>query len=794
VKHLLTIFLIILTLGLSGQTRLRYEQLVPIQVTQLSSGIAGSYVLQYKVPQANGTGGITWQYVVGDAIADGVTTTAPSQNAVFDALASKQNTLTNPVTGTGTAGYLPKFSVGGASIQNSNVYTDGTNVGIGTTNPTSQLTQKSTTALESGTLGSELLSTANWTATGWTGTDPSVGFTHTTGNVTSLENTLIAVTNNLYQIAFTVTGRTAGSFTITYGGVTSGAYSGTNAWGPKAVSTGSFSITPTTDFNGTIVISLKQITGVSTALYAIQDNTGANNFEIRSSQASLRNTFIGAGAGRYNTTGTNNSAQGVNALYSNTTGTNNSAQGYVALSSNSTGANNSAQGYASLSSNTTGTNNSAQGVASLSSNTTGVNNSAQGVNSLYSNTTGSYNSAQGVASLSSNTTGTNNSAQGYAALSYNTTGSYNSAQGYAALSYNTTGTNNSAQGAYVLYSNSTGTNNSAQGVNSLYSNTTGSYNSAQGYAALSYNTTGTNNSAQGYAALSYNTTGTNNSAQGYNAGRYIADGTTGNTTGNYSLFLGANTKALANGQSNQIVIGYNATGNGSNTVTLGDDNIVKTLLKGNVGIGYSTGTEIDNNKLAVNGSGYFNGSLSATTATFSTVANTYSATKLLGLASDNKLTYNVSSLIQSPIILTVTGISGAATFESDILNIPQYSGVTNLSYTPSATAGVVTSSTGSSATITVVNGTNSGLMVPSDKAKLDALTVKTEIYNEVPNEQPTGSLKVFTVDHSVLSGTLRIYLNGLRQAPTIQYTATGATITFVTAPIINDIILVDYKY
>jgi hypothetical protein len=743
VKHLLTIFLIILTLGLSGQTRLRYEQLVPIQVTQLSSGIAGSYVLQYKVPQANGTGGITWQYVVGDAIADGVTTTAPSQNAVFDALASKQNTLTNPVTGTGTAGYLPKFSVGGASIQNSNVYTDGANVGIGTTNPTSQLTQKSTTALESVTLGSELLSTANWTATGWTGTDPSVGFTHTTGNVTSLENTLIAVTNNLYQIAFTVTGRTAGSFTITYGGVTSGAYSGTNAWGPKAVSTGSFSITPTTDFNGTIVISLKQITGVSTALYAIQDNTGANNFEIRSSQASLRSTFIGAGAGRYNTTGTNNSAQGAYALSFNTTGVNNSAQGAYALSSN-----------------TIGTNNSAQGVSSLSSNTIGANNSAQGVNSLYSNSTGSYNSAQGVYALSSNSTG-----------------SYNSAQGVSSLSSNTTGTNNSAHGA-----------------NTLSSNTIGINNSAQGYASLSSNTTGTNNSAQGYASLYSNSTGSYNSAQGVNAGRYIADGATGNTTGNYSLFLGANTKALANGQSNQIVIGYNATGNGSNTVTLGDDNIVKTLLKGNVGIGYSTGTEIDNNKLAVNGSGYFNGSLSATTATFSTVANTYSATKLLGLASDNKLTYNVSSLIQSPIILTVTGISGAATFESDILNIPQYSGVTNLSYTPSATAGVVTSSTGSSATITVVNGTNSGLMVPSDKAKLDALTVKTEIYNEVPNEQPTGSLKVFTVDHSVLSGTLRIYLNGLRQAPTIQYTATGATITFVTAPIINDIILVDYKY
>lgn len=39
---------------------------------------------------------------ISDAIADTVTTLAPTQNAVFDALALKQNIITNPVTGTGT--------------------------------------------------------------------------------------------------------------------------------------------------------------------------------------------------------------------------------------------------------------------------------------------------------------------------------------------------------------------------------------------------------------------------------------------------------------------------------------------------------------------------------------------------------------------------------------------------------------------------------------------------------------------------------------------------------------------
>jgi hypothetical protein len=52
---------------------------------------------------------------------------------------NKQNALTNPVTGTGTTNYLPKFT-GTSTIGNSQVFDDGTNVGIGTNAPTSKLT------------------------------------------------------------------------------------------------------------------------------------------------------------------------------------------------------------------------------------------------------------------------------------------------------------------------------------------------------------------------------------------------------------------------------------------------------------------------------------------------------------------------------------------------------------------------------------------------------------------------------------------------------------------------------
>jgi hypothetical protein len=52
---------------------------------------------------------------------------------------SKQNALTNPVTGTGTTNYLPKFT-GASTIGNSLVFDNGSKVGIGTNNPNDLLT------------------------------------------------------------------------------------------------------------------------------------------------------------------------------------------------------------------------------------------------------------------------------------------------------------------------------------------------------------------------------------------------------------------------------------------------------------------------------------------------------------------------------------------------------------------------------------------------------------------------------------------------------------------------------
>jgi hypothetical protein len=93
----------------------------------------------------------------------------------------------------------------------------------------------------------------------------------------------------------------------------------------------------------------------------------------------------------YNTTGHDNTANGVNALFGNTTGRFNTANGGSALFSNGTGIDNTAAGnYA------------------LFKNTSGFNNTANGVNALYGNTTGSNNIALGFSAGVKLTTGDNN--------------------------------------------------------------------------------------------------------------------------------------------------------------------------------------------------------------------------------------------------------------------------------------------------------------------------------------------------------------------------------------------------
>jgi hypothetical protein len=217
--------------------------------------------------------------------------------------------------------------------------------------------------------------------------------------------------------------------------------------------------------------------------------------------------------------------------------------------------------------------------------TQGSYNTAIGQGALTSLTVGFENVAVGNSALKNNTEGYHNVAVGLQALRDNNTGYYNTAVGKDALRNNTSGSRNTAMGLLALSSNTTGQFNTSVGVTALTNNTSGNFNTAIGDSALNSNTLGSENTAVGIDALEANTTGGNNNAVGRRAGYYAANGTTQNATGSNSIFIGSDTRPLGDNQTNQVVIGHTAIGIGSNTVTLGNDSIVTTALKGNVGIG-----------------------------------------------------------------------------------------------------------------------------------------------------------------------------------------------------------------
>ena len=109
--------------------------------------------------------------------------------------------------------------------------------------------------------------------------------------------------------------------------------------------------------------------------------------------------------------------------------------------------------------------------------------------------------------------------------------------------------------------------------------------------------TGVRNLAIGDVALGGIDSTSDSIGIGVRAGYQTLAGATLNYASN-SLFFGNYTKALADGGTNQIVIGHGAVGAGSNSTVLGNSSTVKTIIKGNLGLG----TDTPNHKVSVVGS------------------------------------------------------------------------------------------------------------------------------------------------------------------------------------------------
>ncbi len=499
----------------------------PVSVVRTNNWVDTSNLSDGLHPDALGAGQLS------KAFLSSIDTTYPYYSLYGNILLSRSSIL-----GTGDTSYL-------------NIGTNGRKVI--TINDTGNVKVTGNTNSDLAALGPELLSSSGWTSTNWTGSF-AAGWTHTTGNTSVLSNSTAAISGRYYQVSYIVSGG-GGSVVITFGGATvlpsAPAIIATGAAGVLATSTAGLTVTPTSAFTGTIIFSVKEITGNSSATMTLASSDGNPRIELRAS-SSVNNTFVGLLAGARNTTGVNNTFTGSSSGGLNTTGFSNAAYGYQSLLSNSQG----------------------------------VNDVAVGTGSLSANTIGSYNVAVGNRAMVSNTTGNNNTAYGYEAMTVNSTGGNNVAIGYQTLAANTVSSNNLALGYQAMQSGNGGANIVAIGYQAAQNNTGNNVN-AIGFQALQLNT-GANNSAIGVQALAKNVAGAFNIALGTQAGLFLADGSTNMTQADNSIFLGFNTGPLGNSQTNQNVVGYNAKGLGSNTSVFGNSSTLSTGLWGSVSIGTST--------------------------------------------------------------------------------------------------------------------------------------------------------------------------------------------------------------
>jgi hypothetical protein len=210
-----------------------------------------------------------------------------------------------------------------------------------------------------------------------------------------------------------------------------------------------------------------------------------------------------------------------------------------------------------------------------------ITNTVVGNAALDINTTGAQNTAIGYEVLGSNSTGKDNTAVGYYSLYTNTTGLYNTALGSEAYLSNRTGNNNVAIGYRTLYSPSSTNNtdnNTAVGFKAMSSVPTGNENTAIGSQSNFKSTDGAGNTAVGFKAFYSNKTGYYNTVLGYNAGN--TTDTTSTAVFTKGIYIGANVAPKNSTNSNEIVIGNDITGNGSNSTVIGNASTLQSTIYG----------------------------------------------------------------------------------------------------------------------------------------------------------------------------------------------------------------------
>jgi len=99
------------------------------------------------------------------------------------------------------------------------------------------------------------------------------------------------------------------------------------------------------------------------------------------------------------------------------------------------------------------------------------------------------------------------------------------------------------------------------------------------------------------------------------------------------------------------------------------------------------------------------------------------------------------------------------------------------------------------AATTSFDGTASGLVATTVQAAIEEVKAKTSGASYV-RETPTGTVDGvnadFALSQAAFAGTVQVYLNGLLQEPTDDYTLSGQTVTMLAAPLAGDKVRVIY--
>jgi hypothetical protein len=760
------------------------------------------------------------------------------------------NTLTatgggsGTVSGSGTATQVAFWDNTTSLAGNSNLYWDNVNsrLGVGITTPTSNLDvvgsvefQNPSTAFDGGVLGSELLTTG--TGTNWTGTSFATGYLHATGSTVALVSSASISNGQYYQVVVTVSGRTTGSITFSIGGYTSSSISTntTTTVGPFTTSTASFTVTPTNDFDGTVLASVKVITAGS-ASFVGKNSAGTIVYEERLSN-STTNIFQGINAGPRNTTGLNNIFIGPSAGNSNTTGNNNLFIGLNAGLVNSIANNNTFIGTSAGFSNTIGDSNTFIGAGAGVNNTSGSNNFFLGRNTGLSNTIGVNNlyigTFSGVFSVSggSNVYLGGNTGRNNVGGSSNVLIGLNAGRYYSESTLDDTSINNSIFIGAETRSTLSGQTNQiiiANNGRGLGSNTTVLGNTSTVQTHLHGNLTlgstssptarmvvvGSGSSNTGWTAQFHNVLGNSNSLMIRDDGNvgFGTDAPTGkidarSDSGVIAFFGVANggtrLSVNSNGRVGLGLVGWIPTTDGGQNITTG---------AGGCFIGYDASGDLAyTNVASVTLGRPLNRLLNATT-------NTQRMVDIVGNFSPTSGNATFYDLGIIPIINQTGGASGIT---RGVFVNPTLTAAANwrsIEWTNNSGFGLYGSGTATNylagslgigtdapaqtlhvagtMRLTGSTGTGTTLMARNANGDVSAVTLGTGVVlsnnvisvalspkAETPSGLVNGSNITYTLASTPIANqSVMVFLNGVAQYNGIDYTVSGTTITFGTAP------------